>query len=173
MNTKRLTNLAIFLSVSIVLSYLESFIPSFSVPGAKLGLANIVTLVIMYMYGEKDAFTVLLLRIFLVALIRGSLFAYPFYLSLSGGMLAFALMFTFKRLKIFNLVSISVMGSLGHSLGQIIMVIILLDTKELAFYFPVIFMIAIPTGFFVGFTANKFIGIIKETFELDDDKKFT
>ena len=101
MNTKRLTSLAIFLSISIVLSILESFIPSFSVPGAKLGMANIVTLVVMYMYGEKDAFLILVLRIILVGLLRGSIFAYPFWLSVSGGMLAFSLMYTFKKLKVF------------------------------------------------------------------------
>ena len=161
MKTNRITTLSIFLTISIVLSILESFIPSFSVPGAKLGLANIVTLVIMYLYGEKDAFVVLILRIILVGLLRGSIFAYPFWLSLSGGMVAYTLMFTFKRLKIFNMVSISVMGSLGHSLGQIAMAIFLLDTRELVFYFPLLFLIAIPTGVFVGVVSNRFLGISK------------
>lgn len=162
MNIKRLTNLSIFLSISIVLSIVESFIPSFAVPGAKLGLANIITLVIMYTYGEKDAFVVLILRIILVALLRSGLFSPAFYISLSGGMFAYFLMFTFKRMKIFNMISVSVMGSLGHSLGQIIAAIIVLNTSQLVVYFPVLFLIAIPTGIFVGFTSRRFLDIVKE-----------
>lgn len=162
MNTRRITSLAIFLSISIVLSIVESFIPSFSIPGAKLGLANIITLVIMYSYGEKDAFVVLILRILIVALLRSGFFSPAFYLSLSGGMLAYLLMFTFKNLKVFNIISVSVMGSLGHSLGQIIAAIIILDTAELVYYFPFLFIIAIPTGFFVGYTSRRFLNIVKE-----------
>lgn len=171
MNTRRLVTLAIFLTISIVLSLVEAFlIPPLSIPGAKLGLANVITLIILYLYGEKDAFTVLILRIFLVGLLSGSIFNYPFWLSLSGGMVAFTLMVIFKQLKIFNMISISVMGSLGHSLGQIVMAIILLDTTELAFYFPVLFLIAIPTGLFVGFVSGKFLDIINKS---DTVEKYT
>ena len=163
MNTKRLVTLSILLTISIVLSVLESFfIPSFSVPGAKLGLANIVTIIIIYQFGEKDAFMVLVLRIFLVGLLSGSIFNFPFWLSVSGGMVAFAMMFLFKKFKVFNMISVSVMGSLGHSLGQIVMAIFILDTAELAYYFPLLFMIAIPTGIFVGFTSTKFLNIMQE-----------
>lgn len=165
MNTRRLTSLALFLAIAIVLSYVESLLPSFTIPGARLGLANIITLVIMYIYGERDAFVILILRIVLVGLMRGSIFQYPFWLSLSGGTLAFSMMFLFKRLKIFNKVSISVMGSLGHSLGQIIAAIILLSTQELVFYFPLLFLIAIPTGVFVGFVSDRFIYVYNQSIE--------
>ena len=69
-------------------------------------------------------------------------------------MLAFTMMWTFKRLKVFNVVSVSVMGSLGHALGQIGMAMILLDTPELRYYFPFLFAVAIPTGIFVGMTGK-------------------
>ena len=92
MNTKRLVTLSLFLSMSIVLSIVESFIPSFAIPGAKLGLANIMTLVILNLYGEKDAFLIIILRIFLVGLLRGTIGAPAFYLSVSGGVLAYLLM---------------------------------------------------------------------------------
>jgi heptaprenyl diphosphate synthase len=157
MNTRKQTTLAILLSMSIVVSIVEaSLIPllSISVPGAKLGLANVVTIVIMYHYSEKDAFTILMLRIILVGVLRGTMFNYPFWLSLSGGLLAFGLMYLFKKLKVFNMVSVSIMGSIGHATGQILMAIILLDTAELGFYLPVLFLISLPTGLFVGWTSN-------------------
>lgn len=169
MNTRKQTTLAILLAMSIVVSIVEAMlIPllSISVPGAKLGLANVVTIVIMYHYSEKDAFTILILRIVLVGLLRGTIFNYPFWLSLNGGLLAFGLMFLFKRLKVFNMTSVSIMGSIGHATGQIIMAIILLDTAELGFYLPILFLISIPTGLFVGWTSKIAVNYLSELHEV-------
>lgn len=153
MKTKKAVTLAVLLSMSIVLSIVESFLPTFNIPGAKLGLANIITIVLLYNFDEKDAFTMVILRIILVALLRG-LPVSSFLISLSGGLMAFFLMLIFRRLKIFSVISVSVMGSIGHALGQIIMAIIILSTPGLAYYYPFLFMLAIPTGIFVGFTGN-------------------
>ena len=163
MNTKRIVTLSIFLSISIVLSIVESFLPLIPVVGAKLGLANIMTLVILSLYGEKDAFVIVMLRILLVGILRGSLGNPGFFLSLGGGVVAYLMMVLFMRLKIFSIISVSIMGSLGHSIGQIAMAIIVLSTKELAYYFPILFLIAIPTGIFTGSVAKKFIEITKNT----------
>ncbi|MCK5762358.1 MAG: Gx transporter family protein [Candidatus Izimaplasma sp.] len=161
MNTKRLVTLSLFLSMSIVLSIVESFIPSMSIPGAKLGLANIMTLVILSIYGEKDAFAIVILRIFLVGLLRGSIGAPAFFLSLSGGLLAYSMMVLFQKLRVFSIVGVSVMGSLGHSLGQILMAMVILSLPELVYHFPLLFLIAIPTGVFTGLVAKKFTEISK------------
>ena len=161
MNTKRLVTLSLFLSMSIVLSIVESFIPSFAIPGAKLGLANIMTLVILNLYGEKDAFLIIILRIFLVGLLRGTIGAPAFYLSVSGGVLAYLLMILFNRFRVFSVVGVSVMGSLGHSLGQILMAMVILSLPELVYYFPFLFLIAIPTGVVTGLVAKRFTEISK------------
>jgi len=161
MNTKKIVFLSIMLSIAIVVSIIESMIPVFWVPGAKLGLANIITLVILYVYGEKDAFMVLLLRILLVGLLRGTFLMPGFFLSLSGGLLAYIFMVSFKRMKVFSIVGVSVTGSLGHSLGQILMAIVLLSTPELIYYFPIIFFISIPTGIFTGYVSMVFLDIAK------------
>lgn len=155
--TQKIVTLSILLSISIVLSIVEGAI-TFGIPGAKLGLANIITLVVMYLYSEKDAFTVVILRILLVGLVR-TLGSPAFFLSLAGGLLAFLMMFVFKKTNRFSLISVSVMGSLGHSVGQIVMAIFILDTPQLIWYFPFIFLIAIPTGIFVGLTSQKFISV--------------
>jgi len=162
MNTKRLVTLSIFLSISIVLSIVESFLPVIPIVGAKLGLANIMTLVILSLYGEKDAFVVVILRVVLVGILRGSIGNTGFFLSLGGGLAAYLMMVIFLRLKIFNIISVSVMGSLGHSVGQIAVAIVILSTKELLYYFPFLFVIAIPTGIFTGSVAKKFIKITKD-----------
>lgn len=166
MNTKRIVTLSVFLSMSIVLSIVESFLPVIPVVGAKLGLANIMTLVILSLYGEKDAFVVVILRVFLVGILRGSIGTPGFYLSLGGGLTAYLMMVIFLRLKVFNLISVSVMGSLGHSVGQISVAIFILSTNELVYYFPLLFIIAIPTGFFTGSVARKFIQITKDSIQI-------
>jgi heptaprenyl diphosphate synthase len=162
MNTKRLVTLSIFLSISIVLSIVESFLPVIPIVGAKLGLANIMTLVILSLYGEKDAFVVVILRVVLVGILRGSIGNPGFFLSLGGGLTAYLMMVIFLRLKVFNIISVSVMGSLGHSVGQIAVAIVILSTNELVYYFPFLFLIAIPTGIFTGSVAKKFISITKD-----------
>lgn len=161
MSTKKAVMLAVLLAMSIVLSIVESFLPSFGIIGAKLGLANIITIVVLYTFDDKDAFMIVILRILLVPLLRGFNFN-TFMLSLSGGMLAFFLMWAFKRMKIFNVVSVSVMGSLGHALGQVLMAMVLLDLAEIGLYFPVLFAIAIPTGIFVGMTGSILRNRLKE-----------
>lgn len=161
MNTKRLVTLSIFLSISIVLSIVESFIPPIPIPGAKLGLANIMTLVILSIYGEKDAFVIVILRVLLVGLLRGTLASPAFFLSLSGGLVAYAFMVLFMKLKAFSLISVSIMGALGHSLGQIVMAIIILSTPQLIYYLPWLFVISLATGIFNGVVSIKFIDISK------------
>lgn len=162
MNTKRIVTLSIFLSISIVLSIVESFLPVIPIVGAKLGLANIMTLVILSLYGEKDAFVVVVLRVILVGILRGSIGNPGFFLSLGGGLAAYLMMALFMRLKVFSIISVSVMGSLGHSVGQIAVAIVILSTNELVYYFPLLFLIAIPTGIFTGSVAQKFIKITKD-----------
>ena len=161
MRTKRLTLLSILLAVSIVLSIVESFIPVF-VPGVKLGLANVVTLIIMYIYGEKDAFLILILRILLVAILRGTIFNVTFYLSLSGGMMAYLMMFIFYKLKVFSIIGVSIMGAFGHSVGQIAMAIFLIERTELIYYFPYILVLSVITGVVTGIIANRSLTIVKK-----------
>lgn len=162
MRTKRLTTLAIMLAISIVLSIVESMLPVIPVPGVKLGLANVVTLLIMFLYGEKDAFMLLILRIVLVGLLRGNIFSVTFFLSLSGGMVAYLMMFLFKRMNLFSMVGISIMGSFGHSVGQIAMAIFLIERTELIYYFPYVLILSVATGVVTGLIANRSIGIMKQ-----------
>lgn len=162
MRTKRLTLLAIMLAISIVLSIVESMLPVIPVPGVKLGLANVVTIIIMYKYGEKDAFTILLLRIVLVGLLRGNIFSVTFFLSLSGGMTAYLMMFLFKNLKVFSIIGVSIMGAFGHSVGQIVMAIFLIERAELIYYFPYILLLSVLTGVVTGILANRSLDILQK-----------
>ena len=147
--------LGILVAVAIVVSIVEAQISTllFIIPGVKLGLANIVTLIVLYLYGERDAFVVLMIRILLVALLYSAMPA-PL-LSLAGGLLAFAGMALLKRVKNLSMISVSVAGALLHMVGQIVAAIFVLNTAELLYYLPYMMVISVPTGIFTGIVAKK------------------
>ena len=104
---RKMTLLANFLAIAIVLNIIESAIPIIPVPGAKLGFANVVTLIILYVYSFKESVVITLLRVFLVALLSGKLLGVTFYMSLSGAVFATLAMGFFKKMNFFGFVGVS------------------------------------------------------------------
>lgn len=149
MSIKRLAINAMLMAMAIVLSIVESFIPVF-VPGVKLGLANVIILIMLYEFSIKEAFIVNVLRILLVGLLRGTFLSPTFVMSLSGGMLSFLVMMLFSRIKVFSVIGVSALGSISHSLGQIIAAIFLLSTDAVIYYLPFIGILSLLTGVFSG-----------------------
>jgi len=165
MNTQKLVLISVLIAIRIVLNIIERFALGglTGLPMIRLGLANIVVLMVMYLYQAKDAFLVLIIRIFLVGIFT-SLFSPTFFLSLGGGLLAYAGMWLGKSVRIFSMVGVSILGSFGHALGQILAAIIILSTQELIVYFPWLVVLSLPTGLLTGFIALKMNQIIKEAF---------
>lgn len=153
---KRYMIMAMLLSVSIVISYLESFIPIF-VPGVKLGLANVIILIMIYEFKWHEALLVDILRILLVAIIRGTLLNPIFFMSLSGAIFSFVIMFIFSKIKIFTALGTSVIGSFFHAFGQILACMIIVNLKEVISYLPIIAMLSIGTGFISGFITDIYL----------------
>ena len=140
MNTHKISLLGVLTAGAIVIAILESFIPSVGIPGVKLGLANIVILIILYEIGIKEAIFVDLARVFMVGLLRGSLISMGFLMSFTGATL-----------------------SVFHVTGQILIAMAFLGTLYVVFYLPIIMISAIITGIFVGFVSKIVIrtGIIR------------
>lgn len=150
---------------AIIIAILESFIPSIGVPGVKLGLANIVILIILYEIGIVEAIIVDLLRVFLVGLLRGTIISMGFLMSLTGAVLSLGIMILFYLLvKKMSIVANSVVGSLFHVFGQILIAIIFLGSGYVLLYLPIIGISAIITGVLVGIVAQLVIktGVIKK-----------
>lgn len=153
--TRRLTHISIYTALALVLHITESFIPvPFMVPGAKLGLANIVTLVVIVLSGPYDAFIVVALRTFLGSLLSGALTNFAF--SIVGGMLATIVMsIAYKRLSgVFGLVGVSVLGAVFHNIGQLLVAGIVVGTMGVYAYLPVLLVAGVATGYFVGIVAG-------------------
>lgn len=157
-NVHRLALLGVLAAAAVVIAIVESFIPSIGVPGVKLGLANIVILVILYELGVLEAIEVNLLRVLVVGLVRGTFLSFGFLMSLTGAVLSLGIMILFYLLvKKFSIIGVSVIGSLFHVFGQILIAMIYLGTTYVVFYLPIIALSAIITGVLVGITANLII----------------
>ena len=157
--------LGVLTAAAIVIAILESFIPSVGIPGVKLGLANIVILIILYELGIWEAAVVNLLRVLVVSLVRGTFLSMGFLMSLTGCVFSLGIMILFYLLiKKFSIIGVSVIGSLFHVAGQILIAMIYLGSAYIFLYLPVIAISAIITGVFVGVVAKLIIntGVIKK-----------
>ena len=165
MKVQKMALLGILTAGAIVIAILESFIPSIGIPGVKLGLANIVILVILYELGIVEAIIVNILRVIVVGLVRGTFLGMGFLMSLTGAAFSLGIMILFYSLiKKFSVIGVSVIGSVFHVGGQILIAMLYLGTAYIVLYLPIIAISAIITGVFVGVIARLIIktGIIKK-----------
>lgn len=158
--TKRLVLLAMLTVVAMILSYVESLLPSVGIPGVKMGLANIAVIFALFRFGWKEAAALSLVRVVLVSLLFGSVGAMLY--SLAGAVLSLAVMALLRRIDRFSTVGISVAGGVAHNAGQILMAMLILQTKQLLGYLPVLAVSGIAGGVLTGLAAALLIRRIPE-----------
>ena len=158
--TKRLVLLAMLTAVAMILSYVESLLPSVGIPGVKMGLANIAVIFALFRFGWKEAAALSLVRVLLVSLLFGSVGAMLY--SLAGAVLSLAVMALLRRIDRFSTVGISVAGGVAHNAGQILMAMLILQTKQLLVYLPVLAVSGIAVGVLTGLAAALLIRRIPE-----------
>lgn len=147
--SKRTATFGILVALAFLFSYLETLIPfSFGVPGIKLGLANLVTVIALYAMGERQAFAISLVRVFLYGFTFGNLSVMLY--SLAGGLLSFACMRASKRFTGLGVAGVSVIGGVAHNLGQLLMAALVLRTKSLMYYFPILLAAGTVAGLLIG-----------------------
>lgn len=156
MSLRKLIILGLLIAVALVLSYFERFIPlNFAMPGIKLGLANVVTLLALTIYKPKEIYFLVVIRVLLASAMIGSLMS--FWYSLSGGLFsATAMMFMLMLPKdSVSMVGVSVIGAICHNLGQVIIVMIITGSPSVGItYFPILLVSGIVTGIFIGYVAR-------------------
>lgn len=153
---KRTASLGLYLALALVCSYIESLIPiTFGIPGIKLGLTNIVVILILYDLGAAAAVTVSVLRILLAGFMFGNMFSILY--SLAGGLLSFLCMLLLKKTGKFKIISISAAGGVTHNLGQIIVAALVVENINLFYYYPVLLISGVITGVLIGIAAQEII----------------
>lgn len=147
---RRVALSAVLCALSLLFSYLETFIPM-PVPGMKIGLANLIPLLLLPTVGIPYAACVSLLRITLASLLFGS--PVSFLYSLAGGVVSFAVTVIAFRFRFFGLPGISILGGVSHNVGQILVAIFALGTARIAVLLPWLLLSGCVAGLAVGLLA--------------------
>lgn len=157
MKTKDITTIGILTSIAVVISIIESYFDFIGniIPGLKLGLANIVILFALYKYGFKTATMISIIRIVVVALIRSG-FGINFFFSLVGALFSVISMWLVKNTKL-SIIGVSIIGSICHGVGQVLVGIIILSNYNVIYYLPYLLLFSIPTGIFIGIISKKLL----------------
>lgn len=153
---QRIVYIALLASQAVIISLLERAIPfpfAFA-PGAKLGVANIITCMALYTLSTKDAGKVVATRLILSALLGGTISTFMY--STSGAILSFIGMWSVKKLgpKRISLIGVSVTGAILHNVGQLVVASWIAQTWTVLLYLPVLSFIGILSGIAIGVFAN-------------------
>ena len=147
--TKKIATYGVMAALAMILSYVEMQLPAFvAIPGVKMGLTNIVVIVALYKIGNKSAIFINIVRIIAVSLLFGTLMSFAF--SFAGGMLSTLVMILLKKTDKFSTVGVSVAGGITHNIGQILAAMLLLNTKAIIWYLPVLWLSGILSGLLIG-----------------------
>ena len=152
--TKKLALMAMLTAASLIVFVIEAQIPApVPVPGVKLGLANVITLVAMLLLGRREAVLILFVRIAMGSVFAGGVSGFIF--SICGGVLAYAVMcLTVRAFPLKMLWVVSALGAVAHNIGQLIAAVAITKTAALLVYAPVLLASGIVTGVFTGLAAT-------------------
>ena len=163
MKTRKLTFMSMLLVLAIIIFTVESQLPPIApIPGIKLGLANVINLMALYMLGRRESFIILVLRIVLSSIFAGNFTGFMY--SISGGIICFLFMGVMSLFMGENRMwVVSVFGAIGHNIGQIIIACFIMGTFQIIWYLPILMISAIITGTFTGAAAQAALKHMRKT----------
>lgn len=146
----------VFTALALMFSYVESLIPfHIGIPGAKLGLANLVIVIVLYKMNVKSAYLLSVTRVVLSGFIFGSMFGILY--SLAGGLLSLTVMAVMRRTQGFSVIGVSIAGGVFHNIGQLIVAMIVVESYSASYYLPALLITGLITGLMIGITANEML----------------
>jgi len=135
-------------ALAFLLSYVETLIPiNLGVPGVKLGLANLASIVSLYLLGAGAAAAIALVRIVLVGFTFGNLSMMLY--SLAGAAVSLLLMVVFRRLDWFGVT------------GQLIVAALVVENASLFYYLPVLLAAGTAAGALIGLLGGILVNRLK------------
>ena len=154
MHGRKVAIFGVFTALALIFSYVELLIPiNFGIPGAKLGLANLMTVLVLYKMGIKEALALSVTRIILSGFMFGNLFGILY--SLSGGLLSFLVMVLLKKSDRFSVAGVSIGGGTAHNIGLILVAMVVVLTYQVGYYLPVLLVAGEVTGLLIGLVAKE------------------
>ena len=151
--SKKTSLYGMLLALAMILSYVEALIPiNIGVPGVKLGLPNIVTVIGMYSLGPIPTLIISFLRIILVSFMFGNTMTLAY--SLAGFGLSFLTMLILLKIGGFHMTVVSVTGGVMHNVGQLAAAVLLLHSAILLLYLPVLMIAGVAAGAVIGLVSG-------------------
>lgn len=151
---------ALLAALALIFSYVEAIIPyNPGIPGVKLGIANVVTVIALYRYGWKDAAVVSVIRIVIAGLLFNGVFGMLY--SLAGAALSLAGMGLLRKTGLFSVIGVSMAAGVLHNMGQLLVAAALIEDLRIFFYFPVLLFSGIAAGILVGIISTMVLRVVK------------
>lgn len=157
---KKVSFCAILVALALVFSYVEAMIPfNFGIPGIKLGIANLVIVIGLYLLKPHEVLIISVIRILLAGFMFGSGMSIVY--SLAGGLLSFAVMLLLKRMKGFSVLGVSIAGGVCHNMGQLLMAVLIVQNIKIGYYAPVLLIAGAVTGTIIGIVSGRILVAIR------------
>lgn len=159
---RRTVELGFLLALALILSYVESLIPfSFGIPGIRLGLPNLIVLLLLYdgAAGAREALLVNALRIVLAGFLFSNL--YTILYALAGAAFSFLAMLMGKKCGRFSMIGVSVLGGVFHNIGQMIVAMLVVETFAVSYYAPFLIAAGTVTGALLGFAGMELVPYLR------------
>lgn len=156
----RVAYFGVFTALALMFSYIETMIPiQFGIPGIKLGFANIMIVIMLYKSSAKEALLLSIVRIMLSGFLFGNLSSILY--SIAGGVLSLGIMTLLKKQGGFSVIGVSVAGGVSHNVGQLIVAILVVETYQVGYYFPVLLVAGVLTGLGIGVVSQEVLKRIR------------
>lgn len=156
----RVAYFGVFTALALMFSYIETMIPiQFGVPGIKLGFANIMIVIMLYKSSAKEALLLSIVRIILSGFLFGNLSSILY--SIAGGVLSLGIMTLLKKQGGFSVIGVSVAGGVSHNVGQLIVAMLVVETYQVGYYFPVLLVAGVLTGLGIGVVSQEVLKRIR------------
>ncbi len=152
-HTRRIATAAILATLALMFSYVEAMIPlSISMPGVKLGIANLVVLIALYRLDFRYALAINVVRIVISGLLFSGLFGMMY--SMAGGILSLIVMWLLKKTNLFSVIGVSMAGGVFHNIGQILIASALVSDIRMFIYLPILMFSGLASGIVIGFLCH-------------------
>lgn len=171
MKTKRLVTLAFLLALSIALHYLEGLIPFNLIPGFRLGLANIISLFVLYYFGGRSFIFINISRVLIVGMISTGFVSPSFMMSSFGMILSSTITLVLYYLIKTSIYGTSVVSSLFHVIGQLLAYAIYFDSFQIFYYIIYLGTFSLIAGFIIAFLCSLLIKRLPKMYKLEENKR--
>lgn len=160
--TKQITQIAMMIALATIFHMIEQLIPlPTPIPGYRLGLSNIIGLIVLAKFGAQQMVFVNFMRVIFVGLLTGNIFSYVFWMSCAGVALSTLGAIILHKISGLSFIGVSVVASVLHCCGQILIAMVIYKQLLMASFLPFLLFTSIPTGILTGTISNMTLNRLK------------